>query len=436
MGFRLSSHAKMLLALAGVFILTLFTTTQGAIQDLILEGRGTAEENATLKLFIYNSSTALVPILTTAVRAENGSWNVTISSDRLSYDRIYWVDYRVNGKDVDWGIRERKPLLIHESRVVQFLGSWLWEVQVIVDLMRKRLAELDFIKVYPSHAYFSLPIAFMDGPTVYNVTYDPSSFGDMDNHSLVNQYYVDYLIEALPTTFLELEDTPSTYAGKEGYYVRVNDEGTGLEFARVPSGGGGGALPPTVGVGEVAYGGEDGSITSNPAFVYNGTLGVNKTLAEVSNSIYTLDVGGYANAEPSCIKMVLAKDYFAEAKTWKDMLPFNEVFIVEDNSNPLIFSPEKEGLHILEPGYYEISGVVDVAKVELFGGFGVRFNGILKGPFHISSDGSHAYTYLVKLDRDTYLTFAVNGVYVILSRNPSLLGTEEYTTWFYVCRIN
>lgn len=41
-------------------------------------------------------------------------------------------------------------------------------------------------------------------------------------------------------TFLELSDTPSSYAGAGGKFVAVKSTADGLEFVDAPSGGGGG----------------------------------------------------------------------------------------------------------------------------------------------------------------------------------------------------
>jgi len=436
MGLRLTPHAKVLLALGAVFLLTLLEPALGALQRVILEGEGSAEGNATLKVFLYTTPTAPVPILATSAEVENGTWQVRLTSSRLEYDAVYWLDYRLNGRDVDWGIRERKPLLIHESRVVQFLGSWLWELQVIVDLMGRRLEELAFIEVFPTHASFTLPVALGDSPPVERVVSDPSAYGEASNRSLVSQQYVDALIENLPKTFLELGDTPPSYEGWEGYFVRVNREGTGLEFARPPSGGGPGeASLPTLGPGEVAYGGEDGAITSSPALVYNTTLGVNKTLEEISGSIYALDVGGYANARPSCIAMVLRKDLPVEAKDWKAVEPFVDLFAVVENTNPHIFFVDERGVFVGEPGHYQVEAVMTALKIREGAGFALTVGGDLKGPFQIPLDGSHAYTHLVALDRPAYVGVAVYGSYTLLAVNP-YLRTKEPATWLYICKVN
>lgn len=45
------------------------------------------------------------------------------------------------------------------------------------------------------------------------------------------------IISAISSGFVDLTDTPVTYAGFEGYYVRVNAAGTGLEFVEELDGG-------------------------------------------------------------------------------------------------------------------------------------------------------------------------------------------------------
>lgn len=59
------------------------------------------------------------------------------------------------------------------------------------------------------------------------------------NNGLDNRkFYIDNIrlvkgLETVPTTytFLDLEDTPTSYSGSEGYLVKVKSDGTGLEFA-------------------------------------------------------------------------------------------------------------------------------------------------------------------------------------------------------------
>lgn len=45
-------------------------------------------------------------------------------------------------------------------------------------------------------------------------------------------------IDAKPDTFLELDDTPTTYSGSEGKYISVKNDGTGLEFVDITTGSG------------------------------------------------------------------------------------------------------------------------------------------------------------------------------------------------------
>jgi len=69
-------------------------------------------------------------------------------------------------------------------------------------------------------------------------------------------------------TFLSLTDSPSSYTGEAGQYLRVNTGETGLEFVAAPSGGGGASYP-----------------TTNPS---NTNLEVVIDLNEESTGIFTL----------------------------------------------------------------------------------------------------------------------------------------------------
>lgn len=53
------------------------------------------------------------------------------------------------------------------------------------------------------------------------------------NNKLINVLVnpMGNLSQVVPTSFLTLPDTPSSYSGKGGYYVKVNSTATGLEFA-------------------------------------------------------------------------------------------------------------------------------------------------------------------------------------------------------------
>ena len=59
-------------------------------------------------------------------------------------------------------------------------------------------------------------------------------------------------------TFQELTDTPATMAFGSGKYLKVNDQGTAIEFVDLPGGGGGGggggsAPPPSSLPGKIPF---------------------------------------------------------------------------------------------------------------------------------------------------------------------------------------
>lgn len=71
------------------------------------------------------------------------------------------------------------------------------------------------------------------------------------------------------STFLELLDTPASYAGAANFFVRVNGTADALVFVSGTSSGGTGTV--TVGANEVAFGDDVGDITSDQYFkVYTG----------------------------------------------------------------------------------------------------------------------------------------------------------------------
>lgn len=72
------------------------------------------------------------------------------------------------------------------------------------------------------------------GGTITAHTHPEADIYDLDKYT---QAEVDALLVA-QDAFLELDDTPASYSGQAGKYVRVNSGETGLEFATVSGGGG------------------------------------------------------------------------------------------------------------------------------------------------------------------------------------------------------
>lgn len=91
------------------------------------------------------------------------------------------------------------------------------------------------------------------------------------------------------TTFLGLTDTPSSYSGAGGQFVRVNTGATALEFA-TPAGGGNVTGPA--------------SSTDNALARFDGTTGT-----AIQNSSWTLDDSGVMNAADGVLQRPEIKDY-------------------------------------------------------------------------------------------------------------------------------
>jgi len=75
-----------------------------------------------------------------------------------------------------------------------------------------------------------IPFTLNDGD--FDSWFDASDKGILDS--------INALATGKPDTFTELQDTPSDYTGKSGYYVVVNATEDGIEFV---SGGGGSVIP-------------------------------------------------------------------------------------------------------------------------------------------------------------------------------------------------
>lgn len=80
-------------------------------------------------------------------------------------------------------------------------------------------------------------ITWLSGsPPAIDTTLESETLIELVN--IDNKGWLGWKVGALSESFIGLTDTPATYVGFEGYYVRVNAEGTGLEFVKELDGGG------------------------------------------------------------------------------------------------------------------------------------------------------------------------------------------------------
>lgn len=115
------------------------------------------------------------------------------------------------------------PIVAQKWRLATGSTANIWEIQ------KDSLGE-----TIPSD-YYSNPSAYM--LTIMNNQGVIKYYGTktLDANSLITKQYVDDAISSFSTTFLGLTDTPNSYGSSNGYAVRVNSVGTGLEFVEFPT---------------------------------------------------------------------------------------------------------------------------------------------------------------------------------------------------------
>ncbi len=449
--------------------------------------------NSSLEIMIFDSEVGgrmLEKFYTTT--DEFNSWRIEENSN-MKVEELYWKEYVINNVEVDWGVkkRERKPIFSTLNPLLKKVGEWVWELQLVVDALESRLNELSFIVVEGEKATFSKPISLQKGEVVDNIISYPQPVDPQ--RTLVTKKYVDSLIftsqreienlinnfsSGFPSnySFLNLSDTPSSYAGEGGKFVMVKNDETGLTFRSISS-----SIPPHNQLAGLQGGNSNeryhlsyleyfnlvsnmpfnnnsiifsdgGTLDSDVSLTWNKeTLVVNKTSYE---NEYALDVGGHINAVPICAKYSYTTSY---------KIPSSKVFIELEGSNsvrdPLTSSlfqtadlesspPDvlKETLIIGKDGYYDMTLTFvlffESVSVDFVGKVDFLVNGkIVKSyPIQIPSNKIVPYTHAVTISELLYLRKGdkLQMLFSYSNGKPSSISNikEEAFTSFFICKVN
>jgi len=232
---RFSSSAL----LVALFLLPLWAV------PVVLEDTGEGAEGW-IKFFLFDESGKVVKIAT--FNTTNGSWNYTTTVD-VPVPSLLFKDYWINGVDVDFPWGERKPIFVTQNPILLYLYDVVegllsrqqaveGDVAVLKRTAAEGMEELSSLQERTTEVEERVGEIEESIPrSLLNLSDTPNRYREGRLLIVRDGKFVYVSPSALfdddvgATNFLELTDTPSTYAGQAGKAVVVNPTEDGLTFA-------------------------------------------------------------------------------------------------------------------------------------------------------------------------------------------------------------
>ncbi len=227
-----------------VLMLLLFLTLVLAVPiRLHDEGQGV---DGWIKFFLFDESGKVMKIAT--FNTTNGSWNYTTTVD-VPVPSLLFKDYWVNGMDVDFPWGERKPIFVTQNPILLYLYDVVegllsrqqaveGDVAVLKRTAAEGMEELSSLQERTAEVEERIGEVEESIPrSLLNLSDTPNRYREGRLLIVRDGKFVYVSPSALfdddvgATNFLELTDTPSTYAGQAGKAVVVNPTEDGLTFA-------------------------------------------------------------------------------------------------------------------------------------------------------------------------------------------------------------